>query len=92
MVLAEDSSENEDLVATDWRGNEIKVGTRVIWRNNGWGIGKVVAVRREMYSRSLLLSVLWEERYSDHTRIGNTGHGIRPYHCTALPIGVETDG
>lgn len=75
-----------DAPLLDWRGQEIKVGTRVLWRNAGWGIGVVTAIREEKFSRVPLLDILWEERFWDQDRIGKTGHGIRPYHLTVWPV------
>jgi len=42
MVLTESSE--EERVAHDWRGEEVRVGTRVVYRNKGWGIGRVAYV------------------------------------------------
>lgn len=69
----------------DWRGNDIGVFTRVIWRtgavkNSSWKIGRVVSVSRVntgLYDR-WRLRIQWEDRdgnltddYSSNVRTWN---------------------
>jgi hypothetical protein len=73
------------LVAHDWRGQEIKIGTRILWRNRG--IGKVVAIGPDYYGH-MMLDIQWEERTA-RDRVGKIGKGINPDHCTVWPVQNE---
>lgn len=70
---------------TDWRGQPIEVGTKVIYHRNHsgiatWGIGKVTGFRSNMYS-DVQVDIDWEE----HTGDAQTARGVSINHCTAWP-------
>lgn len=88
MVL---DTEQPQLFATDWRGNAINEGTRILWKNGSWGIGVVEKIRFEYYS-GYRFDVLWEERDGwDKDRVGKVGRGISPEYCTVWPAQDEQE-
>lgn len=71
---------------TDWQGQEIKVGTRVIYHRNHngiatWGLGKVTKLRKGSYGEGLL-DIEWER----HNRDSKVGCGVSVEHVTVWAI------
>lgn len=83
----ESETEQPQLFATDWRGNAFNVGTRIVWHNGNWGVGKITRVYSDYRGRALL-SVMWEARGSEwkKDKVGSTTHNIWTYHCTVWPV------
>lgn len=78
------------LTAKDWRGKEIKVGTRVMWHNGEWGIGAVTKISRDYYGE-ILLGVRWDERSSTWRKssVGKATYSIRGRNCVVWAIQEE---
>lgn len=83
----------QPLVAYDWCGSEINVGTRVIWHNGKWGLGSVETISRSSYSDEVYLGVRWEarEKHWDQGRIGKVSYSVRPDNCTVWPVQDEDE-
>lgn len=80
--------ENEKPVL-DWRGKEIKEGTRVLWRNSA--LGTVLRVYEIPYKWCAYLDIAWEERQFANTKSG-PGRGIAIHHVTVWPDQPDDQG
>lgn len=70
---------------TDWRGQLIEVGTKVIYHRNHsgiatWGIGEVTAFRTGLYNETLV-DIEWEQ----HTGDSRVARGVNLAHVTVWP-------
>jgi hypothetical protein len=70
---------------TDWRGQEITIGTTVLYHRNSngiatWGIGKVTKFRSGLYGESLL-----DIEWSEHTGESRVARGVGIQHVTVWP-------
>jgi hypothetical protein len=78
---------------TDWRGNPIEVGTRVIWKegttsSGKWKVGVVVNIRKPDYG-PVVLDLDWEETSSTWWKGNMKGRGVLPSNVTVWPEPVD---
>ena len=71
---------------TDWRGQPIEVGTKVIYHRSysgiaTWGLGTVTRLHRDGYGRGLI-DIEWEQ----HTANSKRAHGVSVDHVTVWPV------